>query len=204
LGSAVATVPGDGRNCSGGFWLAGDLTLDLFAKFQGPGNLAKDFWRPTGTPHDDGSVAEQSSQRRLLDGDAFDSRQEEFDRAAIGKPGLYDNSFISDGHFRRVALQETKVKKYRSKDEAQESSPIHDAARRRNFSSVPNQTRSNRKRDGYKGQHRGNQRGSQHDDPVKLRLILHGFASDEMLLGVTQKNSLKMHQESGGWEARGE
>jgi hypothetical protein len=35
-------------------------------------------------------------------------------------------------------------------------------------------------------------------------LILHGFASDEMLFGVTQKNSLKMHQESGGWKARGE
>src|SRR6267378_8372928 len=64
---------GTRRNRSGGFWLPGDLALDLLSEFQGPGNLRKNFWRPTRTPHDHCSVAQEPSQRGLLDGDAFDS-----------------------------------------------------------------------------------------------------------------------------------
>src|SRR5713101_6218431 len=73
LVSVISIALSARRNRSGRFWFPGDLALDLLSEFQGPGNLRKNFWRPTRAPHDHGSVAQQPPQGRLLDGDAFDS-----------------------------------------------------------------------------------------------------------------------------------
>ena len=89
----------------------GNLTLDLLSEFQGAGDLRKNFGCPTRTPNDHRSIAQESSQGRLLDRDALDSRQEKFDGAAIGEPGLDDDSLIGDGHFRGIAPHETNSKK---------------------------------------------------------------------------------------------
>jgi hypothetical protein len=75
LESASAKALGERGNPSGRFWFAGNLALDLLSEFQGPGNLRKNFGRPAGPSHDDGSVAQDSSHARLFDGDAFDSLQ---------------------------------------------------------------------------------------------------------------------------------
>src|SRR6267143_7028016 len=102
---------GQRGNRSGRFWFAGDLALDLLSEFQGPGNLRKNFGRPARASHDDGSVAQDPSQRRLLDRDAFDSLQKKLDGAAIHDPRLYDDSFIGDGHLRSVAPHKTNPEK---------------------------------------------------------------------------------------------
>src|SRR5258708_27559224 len=81
----ISIVRSARRNRSGGFWFAGDLALDLFSEFQGPGNLRKNFGRPPGAPHDHCSVTQEPSERGFLDRDAFDSWQEQLDGAAIGE-----------------------------------------------------------------------------------------------------------------------
>jgi len=70
---------------SGRLWFASDLALDLLAELQGPGNLLKYFRRPPRASYDDSAVTQDSSKRRLLDGDAFDSLQKKLDGAAIRK-----------------------------------------------------------------------------------------------------------------------
>ena len=74
------------HNRSGRFWFAGDLALDLFSEFQRPGNLRKNFGRPARASHNDGSVAQDPSERRFFDRDAFDSWQKYLDGAAIHDP----------------------------------------------------------------------------------------------------------------------
>jgi hypothetical protein len=106
------------RNCSGGFGLAGNLTLDLLPEFQGPGNLGKNFRGPAGTSYDYGPVAQDSSKSGFLDGDALDSRQKKFDGPAISQPGFHNDSFVGDGHLRGIALEEANENKYRRKREA--------------------------------------------------------------------------------------
>src|SRR5882724_5121078 len=111
------------RNRSRRFWFAGDLALDLLSEFQGPGNLRKNFGRPAGAPHNNGSVAQDPSQRRFFDCDAFDSWQKKLDGAAIDDPRLYDDSFIGDGHLRGAAPHETNSEKNRRYQQTGGTSP---------------------------------------------------------------------------------
>src|SRR5712664_4224056 len=118
------------RSRSGGFWFAGDLALDLFSEFQGASNLRKNFGRPARAPHNDGSVAQDSSERRLLDRDAFDSWQKKLDSAAIDDPRLYDDSLIGDGHLRGAAPHETNSEKDRGYQQAGNAHPSQRARKR--------------------------------------------------------------------------
>src|SRR6266513_4157376 len=80
---SVISITLQDDNRSGEFWFPGDLALDLLSEFHGPGNLRKNLGRPTSASHDDRSVTQEPSQRRLLDGDTFDSWQEKFDGPPI-------------------------------------------------------------------------------------------------------------------------
>lgn len=192
-------MPSDWRSRSRGFWLSSNLALDLLAEFEGPRDLRKDLGRPSGAPDDYGSVAKDPSQSRLLDRDAFDSLQEQLDGAAIGEARLHDDSFIGDGHLRGIALDETNEDKYGPKRETEECGPKHDAARGCNFHSLWAGPRSNEKDYANEREDRGDQRMTQHDNPVQPRFILNGFTRDEMLVGVAQKGSLKEAQIILSW-----
>src|SRR5229473_5836217 len=119
----ISIVGSARRNCSGGFWFAGDLALDLLSEFQGLGNLRKNFGRPACAPHDDGSVAQDPSERRFFDRDAFDSWQKKLDGAAIDDPRLYDDSFIGDSHLRGAAPHETNSEKNRRHQQTGDAHP---------------------------------------------------------------------------------
>jgi hypothetical protein len=190
LASVITMVLGARRNCSGGLWLPGNLTLDLFAEFQGPGNLLKNFGSSAGAPHDDGSVAQQSSKRGFLDGDAFDSGQEQLDGAAIREAGLYDNSLIGDGHLRGIAPNKTDSEKGCGDYQTGCAHPSQHASERSLSAAYgtpwrEEQAKANQREDC------GDESMSQHHNPVEPGLILDGFAGDEVLFGVAQRNSLK-------------
>lgn len=189
-------MPNTKRNPSGGFWLAGDLTLDLFTEFQGPGNLRKNLRRAASASHDDGTVAQEPTQSRLLDGDAFDPWQEQFDGAAIHDAGLYDDPLVGDGHLGGIALEQTHENKDGSEREAEESCPNHDAARGRNTGGFSTRTRSYEKSDGDDEEDCRDQGVPQQHDPVQAGFVLDGLARDEMLFGVAQKCSLRRIQKS--------
>jgi hypothetical protein len=177
------------RNRSGGFWFASDLALDLLSEFQGTGNLRKNLWRPTRSPDDYRSVAKEPSQRGLLDGDAFDSRQKKFDSAAICEPRLYDDSFIGNGHLRRAAAHKTNSEKDRCYHHTTDARPSQRA--RSGLAPGYNPPRSNEQAHSNHYEDCGDQRMPQHHDPVEPRLILDDFARDEMFFGVAQWGSLK-------------
>jgi hypothetical protein len=178
------------RNRSGRFWFAGDLALDLLAEFQGPGNLRKNFRRSAGASYDDGSVAQDSSQRRLFDGDAFNSLEKKLDGAAIRKARLHDDSFVGDGHLRGVATDEANSKKDRRCDQTCNACPSQwtDSRRFASFYGTPwrnEQAYANECKD------RCDQRMPDHHNPMQAGFILHGLAGDEMLFRVAQRGSSK-------------
>jgi len=188
--SVISIVPKARRNRSGGLWFPGDLALDLLSEFQGPGNLRKNFGRPTRAPHDDCSIAQEPSERRLLDGDAFDSWQKKLDRAAIDDPRLYDDSFIGDGHFRGAAPHETNAEKNRGYQPTGNAHPSQRAGKR-SSSGVYSACRGKERGRTHQREDGGDQSVPHHDDPVQPGLVLYGFARDEMLFGVAQMGSLK-------------
>ena len=94
-----------------GFWFSSDLTLDVFPEYQWAGNLGKDFRCSASTAYDDRSIAQDPTHRWFFDDDAFDSLEKEFDGTAIGEAGLYDDSFVGNGHLGGVSAHHTDGKK---------------------------------------------------------------------------------------------
>lgn len=186
----VSHQSSESRNRSGGSWFAGDLALDLLAEFQGPGNLRKNFRRSAGASYDDGSVAQDSSQRRLFDGDAFDSLQKKLDGAAIGQPRLYNDSFVGNGHFGGITTHQADSKEDRRCGQTSSACPSQWTGNRcvAAFYGTP---RRNEQAPANEREDRGDQRMAQHHDPMQPGFILHGLAGDEMLFGVAQNGSLK-------------
>jgi hypothetical protein len=193
LDSAIAKVLGERGNHSGGFWFAGDLALDLLSEFQGPGNLRKNFGRPAGAPHDDSSVAQDPSERRFFDRDAFDSWQKKLDGSAIDDPRLYDDSFVGDGHLRGAAPHETNSEKNRGYQQTGNAHPSQRAGKG-SSSGVYGACRDKERGRTHQCEDGGDQSMAHHDDPMQSGFILHGFARNEMFFRVAQRSPLKEYQ----------
>src|SRR5258708_25458094 len=109
------------RDRSGRFRLSRNLALDLFSEFQGTIDFLEYFGGASGAAHDHRSVAQDSSDGRLIDHDALDPGEEDFGGAAFREAGLYDDSLIGDGHFRDIAFQQTDTKAVPSDTQSHES-----------------------------------------------------------------------------------
>jgi hypothetical protein len=191
--SASAKALGERGNPSRRFGFAGDLALDLFPELQGAGNLRKNFGRPACASHNDGSIAQDPSERRFFDRDAFDSWQKKLDSSAIDDPRLYDDSFIGDGHLCGASPHETNSEKDRGCQQTGNAHPSQRAGKR-SRSGVYGACRDKEGGRTYQREDGGDQSVPHHDDPVQPGFILHGFARNEMFFGVAQWGSLKEYR----------
>jgi len=171
---------------SRGFAFSRDLLLYLFPKLQGISNSLERFGCSANPAHDDRPIAQDSSQRRLLDRNALDSRKQKLDRPAIRKTCFYDDSLIRNTHFCRAALEKADSREQRRERETKHGSQIH--RRSRNGALGIRKTR-NEDHDSQQRKENGADEMSRHDDPMELGLVLNGFARDKMLLDVTQSGS---------------
>jgi len=173
------------------FAVAGDLALDLFAKFQRMMDFLEDFRSAPGAADDHRAIAEDSAQSGLVNDDALDAREDDFEGAALGKARFYDDALVGDGHLGGVALEQANAKNSSADQEAEERAEIDRGARRQIFGGCAGRKQSDEKREGEQLQNRRSYDMPEHHDPVQFGLILDGLAGDEMLFDVAQGGSLK-------------
>jgi hypothetical protein len=166
------------------------LALDLLSEFQGMLDFFEYFGGATGASHDHGSIAEDSSDGGLVNHDAFDSAEKDFDAAPIRDASFCDDPLIGDGHLGGITLQQTDAKEGSSDEEPNESPQIHNAARGHAFCSCGAGKGSNEKRYCQQFEDGGNNDVPQHHNPMQLGLVPDSLAGDEMLFDVAQGSSL--------------
>lgn len=165
------------------------MALDLLPEIQRVIDFFEYFGGTASASHDDRSVTQNPSHGGLIDHDALDSGEKDFDASPIRDASFCDDPLVGDGHLRGVAFQQTDTKEDGSDEEAKEGPKIHGSTRGHTLGSHGTGKGSDQKRYSEQLEDSGDRDVPEHHNPMQLGLELDGLAWNQMLFDVTQNNS---------------
>src|SRR5439155_5421272 len=160
------------------------LAVHLPSELQRMGNPVERLRGSTRTAHDHRSEAEDSSEGRLVDADAFNLRDKQFDGAPAEKPRLDENSLVRHRNLRRVSSKNPKPCDRGGNQEEEQSSARRDGMGLMVAGAGPD--RAENQDQGCQTEERAHQQGPEEHHPVKLGPVKDCFSWNEILINVAQ------------------